>query len=435
MRELILNMMSSIKLAEQTLFAVILFLMFIKPCSVEGKIFDRVVAKVNTEIITLSSIEARADALKQKYIKNDDENQNLTDENQFLREALEIMIDEKLQLQEGKKMGFEVDDITVDAAIKKIEKNNSLEAGQLAIMLESEGKSMEVYKNNIRDQILVSKITRFEMGGRVVISKRKIEKYYHDNQNEFWESGKVRVKHILILFEKVNSEITKKTKHKKIKRILAELKEGKDFTEAAKEYSEDVSASMGGDVGFIVKGQMVPEFEKAVYRLKEGEISDVVETEYGYHIIKVEKIQKGRTLPFKEVEIKIKNILIKGKQKSAYEVWMSELRESAFIETSLFKEPKKKLSSKIFDPNSNHKAVSGSVYSKAFNKQKKQKTEDKWKKMYKSVEKSKDQNTKKMNSYSEKIEQNLREIKNLRYQDKISADEYKRRKQKLLDEL
>ena len=63
---------------------------------------------------------------------------------------------------------------------------------------------------------------------------------------------------------------------------------------------------MGGDVGFVKKGQMVPEFEKAVFRLKEGEISDVVETEYGYHIIKAEKIQKGRTLPFKEVENKIK---------------------------------------------------------------------------------------------------------------------------------
>ncbi|SVA95195.1 uncharacterized protein METZ01_LOCUS148049, partial [marine metagenome] len=123
-----------------------------KPSLVEGKIFDRVVAKVNTEIITLSSIEARAEFLKQKFMQN-------YDEDQILREALEMMINEKLQIQQGKKMGFEVDDITVDAAIKDIEKKNSLENGQLAIMLESEGKSVEAYKNNVRDQILVSKIT------------------------------------------------------------------------------------------------------------------------------------------------------------------------------------------------------------------------------------------------------------------------------------
>ena len=258
MRALILNMIFSKKLTKKTFFTFILCLIFIKPSLVEGKIFDRVVAKVNTEIITLSSIEARVQALKQKYMEN-------VDEKQILQEALDTMIDEKLLIQHGKKMGFEIDDITVDAAIKNIEKKNSLEEGQLEFMLESEGRSIDAYKNHIRDQILVSKVTRFEMGSRLSLSKRKIAKYYHDNQKEFWEPGKVRVRHILILFEKGASEITRKKKNKKIKKVLAELKEGKDFAEAAKEYSEDVSASIGGDVGFVERGQMVPEFEKAVY--------------------------------------------------------------------------------------------------------------------------------------------------------------------------
>ena len=430
MRKLILNMMSSIKLTKQTLGAIILCLGFMKPNLVEGKIFDRVVAKVNSEIITLSSIEGRANALKEKY-RNDMDNY---DENQILREALELLIDDRLKLQQGKKMGFEVDDITVDAAIKDIEMKNSLEEGQLAFMLEAEGKSLETYKNVIRDQILVSKITRFELGSRVAVRERKIAKYYHDNQKEFWESSQVRVKHILILFEKDVSEKIRKEKNKQIKKILAELKEGKDFAEAAKEYSEDVSASLGGDVGFVKKGQMVPEFEKAVYRLKEGEISGVVETEYGYHIIKAEEIQKGRTIPFKDVKNKIKNILSTSKQESAYKAWMNELRESAFIEKSLFKDLRKELNSK-FDLKTSHKDTSGSTYSKAFNKKTKRKLQEKWKEMYKSVKKSKGQKNDQINSPPSKIEQNLREIKKLRYQDKISADEYKRRKQKLLDEL
>ena len=386
MRELILNMMPSKKLTKQILFTVILCLMFMSANLVEGKIFDRVAAKVNNEIITLSEIEARAEVLKQKNIQTDGENQIVDDGKQFLKEALDVLIDEKLQIQQGKKMGFEIDDITVDAAIKNIEKNNALEEGQLEIMLESEGKSIEAYKNRIRDQILVSRIVRFEMGSRVVVSKRKVEKYYHDNQKKFWEPGKVRARHILILFEKGGSELTRREKYKKIKKILAELKEGKDFAEAAKEYSEDVSASMGGDVGFVVKGQMVPEFERAVFRLKEKEISDVVETEYGYHIIRAEKIQKGGTLPFSEVKTEIKNTLMKRKQKSAYEDWMSELRKSAFIEISLFKESKKQSSSKGFNQKPNTK--NDSVYSKAFLKKKKQKIQDTWREMYKSVEKS-----------------------------------------------
>ena len=430
MRELILNMMSSIKLTKQILCAVILCLVFMKPNLVEGKIFDRVVAKVNSEIITLGALEGRASALKEKY-RSEFENYS---ENQVLQEALEILIDEKLKLQQGKKMAFEVDDMTVDAAIKNLEKKNSLEEGQLALILEAEGKSLDSYKNVIRDQLLVSKITRFELGSRLVISDRKIEKYYHDNQKEFWEPSQVRVKHILILFEKDATEKIMQIKKKQIKEILAELKGGKDFAEAAKEYSEDVSASLGGDVGFVKKGQMVPEFEKAVYRLKEGEISGVVETEYGYHIIKAEEIQKGRTIPFKDVKNKIKNILSTSKKESAYKAWINELRESAFIEKSLFKDPKKELNSK-FDLKTSHKDSSGSAYSGAFNKKTKIKLQEKWKEMYKSVEKSKDQKDDQINSRPSKIEQSLREIKKLRYQDKISADEYKRRKQKLLDEL
>ena len=430
MRELILNMKSSIKFTKQILFTIILCLVFMKVSLVEAKIFDRVVAKVNSEIITLSSLEGRVNALKEKY-RNEYDNYN---ENQILREALETLIDETLKLQQGKKMGFEVDDLTVDAAIKDIEKKNSLEEGQLAFMLEAEGKSLETYKDVIRDQILVSKITRFEIGSRLSVGERKIAKYYHDNQKDFWESSQVRVKHILILFEKDVSEKLKKKKYKQIKKVLAQLKEGKDFAETAKEYSEDVSASLGGDVGFVKKGQMVPEFEKAVYRLKEGEISDVVETEYGYHIIKAEEIKKGRTLGFEEVKNIIKNILSKSKQESAYKAWMGELRESAFIEKSLFKDSKEKLNSKLINLKTKHKDSSGSSYSKALDKKTKRKMQAKWQEMYKSIEKSKGQKDDQINSRLSKIEQNLRKIKKLRYQDKISADEYNRRKQKLLDE-
>ena len=107
---------------------------------------------------------------------------------------------------------------------------------------------------------------------------------YHDHQKEFWETSKAKVRHILILSEKGSPVKIKREKYKKTKKILSEIKNGKDFSEAAKEYSEDISASSGGDVGFIEKGKMVPEFDNVVYKLKEGEISGVVETEYGFHI-------------------------------------------------------------------------------------------------------------------------------------------------------
>ena len=230
------------------------------------------------------------------------------------------------------------------------------------------------------------------------ISDRRVAKYYHDHQKEFWESGKVKVRHILILFEKESSNEKKNKKYRKIKKILSEVKNGKDFSEAAKIYSEDVSASSGGDVGFVEKGKMVPEFEKAVYSLREGEISGIVETEYGFHIIKVDKVQKGHTLPLNKVKNQIQNILSGKKQKTVYETWMKELRDSAYIEISLFKKPKKPLSSTLFNNKNVRDEVSDLKTSKHIQKNKKRKLlngaekkkmQDMWEKMYKSVEKSK----------------------------------------------
>ncbi|MBC8282603.1 MAG: peptidylprolyl isomerase [Nitrospinae bacterium] len=429
------------KLINQTFFAIFLSLIFNTPDLAIGRVLDRVVAKVNSEIITLSSVEERAEVLKQKY-RNDLAG---LDEKKILKETIEMMIGEKLQLQEGKKMGLEVDDGAVEAAMKEIERNNGLGEGQLAAMLQSEGRSLESYKNHIRDQILVSKVTRFELGSRIKVSDRKIAKYYHEHQKEFWETGKAKVRHILMLSDKSAPADKRKAKYNQIKEILSEIKNGKDFVEAAKEYSEDVSASSGGDVGFIEKGKMVPAFEEAVYSLREGEISDVVETEFGFHIIKVDEVQRGRTLPLKEVKDKIHYILSAEKQKTAYEDWMNELKKSAFIEISLFDDPKKNVSSDLFRSKKldkeegltsrrkdlsrmNKREVSGNGVNK-------EQMQEKWEEMYKSVEKTKHQTSGKSSSPLQSLEEKLKAIKKLRSQEKITEAEYQKRKQQLLDGL
>ena len=427
------------KLINQAFFTILLCLALSMSDNAVAKVFDRVVAKVNNEIITLSSVNEKVELLRQKY-RGDFKGR---DEKEVLNEALNTIVEEKLQLQEGKKRGLAVDDSAVEAAVKDIEKKNGLEEGQLASMLISEGRSLETYKNHIRDQILVSKVIRFELGSRVNISERKIAKYYYANQKDFWESGKARVRHILILTEKGLSVDKKKEKFFLAKEILGEVKRGKDFADAAKEYSEDISASEGGDVGFVEKGKMVPEFEKAVYSLKEGAISDIVETEYGYHIIKVEEVLAGRTLPLKDVKNKIQFILSNKKQKLAYEEWMSELRKSAFVEISLFDDTKKNISSSLFTLKSERRNNNVSVKRNSSsrkkrisrNSTKKSRMQDKWEEMYRSVEKSKQQKPSQNGSPLQSLERKLQRIKELRSDEKITEAEYQKRKQKLLDSL
>ena len=401
------------------------------PLMAHAKVFDEIAAKINTEIVTLSLVKERAGLLLQKYARSSVD----IPEEELLKEALNMIIDERLMLQEAKKLGFIVDEDSIDAAMKNIAQKNGLQEVQLEQMLEQEGKSLSSYRNHIRDQILVSKITRFEISNRVKVSDNEVNRYYRDHQKEFWEDGRVRARHILFIAERSTSETNRKAKLQQAKKVLNEIRKGKDFAELAMEYSEDVSASDGGDVGFVVRGKMVREFEEAVFDLKPGQISDIVETEYGYHIIKVEEVVSGNTLTLKDAKERVTKVLTMEKQKQGYEDWMRELKKAAFIEVSLFAEPEKNKSMVLKDADK-RKTNNRIKTKKKLNldvDSHKQNMQKKWEEMYKSVEKS--QSGEKEDSKLESLEEKLIHIRKLRDQDRISKKVYQERKEKLLNSL
>ena len=401
--------------------------------SVHARVLDKVAAKVNSEIITLSAIEERAELLRQKYVGAPIS----ISEQDLLKDALNMIIEERLQIQEGKKYGFIVDEYAIDAAVEDIKKKNNLADGQLQEMLKREGRTLESYKNHIRDQILVSKITQFEIGNRVKVSEKSIIKYYKKNQKEFWEEGKVRTRHILFISERGSSENRRRAKLRQAKKVLSEIRKGSDFSKLAIKYSEDVSASSGGDVGFVKRGKMVREFEEMVFSLKPGQISDIVETEYGYHIIKVDEVLPGKTLTLKDVKNRIHKILSMQKQKQVYDDWINELKKSAFIEVTLFDEPAKNKSmvSRDFEIEKTNGKDKRKKKLRSKNHSRQQALQKKWEAMYKSVEKSKENSKQDEDSEFGSLEQKLKHIKQLRDQNKISEQEYQKRKEKLLNRL
>lgn len=421
------------KLAKAFLILPLMLSLALFPLVARAKVFDKVAAKINTEIVTLSSVKERADLLRQKYARSPVG----IPEEELMKEALNMIIDEKLQLQEGKKLGFIVDEDSIDAAMKDIAQKNGLQEGQLEQMLEREGRSLSSYRNHIRDQILVSKISRFEIGNRVKVSDKEVNEYYRAHQKDFWEDGRVRARHILFIAERSSSETNRKAKLQLAKKVLNEIHKGQDFSELAMEYSEDVSASEGGDVGFVTRGKMVREFEEAVFNLKPGQISDIVETEYGYHIIKVEEVVSGKTLTLKDAKERVFQILAMEKQKQGYGDWMGELKKAAFIEVSLFAEPDKNKSmvSKDVEKRKTNNRIKTKEKLNSNVDSRKQDMQKKWEEMYKSVEKSKLKSEETENSELGSLEEKLKHIKKLRNQNRISEQEYQERKEKLLNRL
>jgi parvulin-like peptidyl-prolyl isomerase len=325
------------KLFRHFLNAICLGSLLLIPTSGFPATVDRIVAKVNKEIITLSELKERVFLKIMNFRKM--KVHPMPSKEQVMREELDAMIMEKLLVDAGQKRGYKVDDKRVNSAIRDIEQLNQLKEGELELMLRAEGKSMDEYTQKIRDQIMMSDIRGYEIRKRIAVSEEEIQGYYNQNLKKYWIPAKLKLRHILFLMGDELLEDHKKIKRDKAQQALKKIRSGEDFASVAREFSEDVSASSGGDLGELERGKMVPEFEKAAFNLKEGEVSGLVETPYGLHIIKVDKITPGATLALDEVRDEIKSLFVKNKSEQEFREFMDELKENAFVQNKLFANP------------------------------------------------------------------------------------------------
>lgn len=170
-----------------------------------------------------------------------------------------------------------------------------------------------------KKKILVSKLIDMEINKNLSVSGDELENYYKSHQDEFVEPERLRASHILV------SDMDA------AKEILKDIKNGRDFAELAREKSIDPSNINGGDIGYFTKGQMIPDFEDACFKLKPGEISDIVKTSIGFHIIKLTDRIPAKHKSFEQVKEDTRDALLTRHRKSNFDSLMESLRKSARI--------------------------------------------------------------------------------------------------------
>ncbi len=181
----------------------------------------------------------------------------------------------------------------------------------------------EIEKNYLAQKYFERKVAGLK------INEKEVKEYYEKNKEEYKEPEGRRVKHILIYVSKDADNATKEEAFKKANEIREKLLKGANFAELAKMYSDDTgSKEKGGDLGIIRKGQTIPEFEKEIFKLKQGEISTPIESPFGYHIVKVEKIIPERIPPFEEV----KDVVEKDYMQSKEEELMAQILQNLYKE-------------------------------------------------------------------------------------------------------
>lgn len=300
----------------------------------EEKMVDRLVAKINDEVILLSEFNRRADQIIKEYEKilTGPDKENKLKEIQ--RDILEQMIDEKLILQKAKKERVHIADAEIDKGIDEIRDRFESEVA-FQNELSRQGATGSEFRENVAKQLKVIKLINQEVKSKIAPpTEEEAKKYYEENEEEMMSPEQVRARHILI---KTSEDISQEAAKKKINEIYDTVVKNPDkFSANAEKYSEGPSGKRGGDLGYFARGNMVKEFEDVAFKIEVGEISKPVKTRFGYHIIKVVGKKSSEKRMFEEVKDRLKNMLFQMKMEKEYENFLRDLRDEARISKSLF---------------------------------------------------------------------------------------------------
>ena len=269
---------------------------------------DRIVAVVNDEIITLRELEDRV-----RFVSAGLRRQNvpLPPADVLQTQVLERIIVDRAQMQYAREEGLRVDDQQLDAAVARIAEGNRLTSVQFRDALERDGIPFHRFREDIRVDIVVNRLRQREVESRVVISEGEVDNFIAQNKSNAAAAEEINLGHILVRVpENANPEQIE-ARRKRAEEALAQLKAGKDFAQVSVSFSDASEALTGGALGFRALDRLPQLFADATVRLKTGEVSEIVRSSNGFHLLKVIERRSAGSVPVVQ-QTRARHILIKN---------------------------------------------------------------------------------------------------------------------------
>jgi peptidyl-prolyl cis-trans isomerase C len=251
---------------------------------------------------------------------------------EVLRGVLDQLVAYHLLAQESRARKLAVADADVDARLADIRKSFPTEDA-FKQGIAAQGLTLDQLKAQAKTSLEVAKVIDTEVNAKIAVQDPEVKGFYDQNLERFKQGDSVHAAHILIGVPQNPTPQQIAEAKAKAATVLKTIKAGGDFATLARANSSDQgSAQNGGDLGFFPKGQMNPQFEDAAFKLKPGALSPVVETPFGFHIIKVLEKRPPRTAPFEEVSGQIKDFLTQGQREQKLEQFVEQVKAKGKIE-------------------------------------------------------------------------------------------------------
>ncbi|MFZ1985756.1 MAG: peptidylprolyl isomerase [Desulfatitalea sp.] len=297
-----------------------------------AELLDRILAIVNDDVILLSDLEQAMapfrEKLKQAGYSEAQQRIYLTDQRTPM---LQKMIDDKLTDQQAKRLNVTVSEEETDKAIERFKAINKMSAEDLSRMLKLEGLTYEAFREQIKEQLVQTRIVNREVKSKIVITDVEIKSYYEAHQDQYTGMTKYHLRHILMKAASLSSD-ERENVRLQVQRIRERLQGGETFASLAKVYSQAATAQDGGDLGFFETRLLATPIREALVGLTSGQFTPVIDTEQGYQIFFVEELVHTGGKSLQEATTEIQDKLFAEVVEQKFKTWLKELRQRAHIQ-------------------------------------------------------------------------------------------------------
>lgn len=299
-------------------------------------ILDRVVAVVNDDVITLTEVQEEGlqaiRRIMQETLGMERERALRSTE----RQILDDLVLRRLQLQEAQKDKTEATPAEIQSTIEELKRRNGLASDEeLRAALSRELLNEEQFRRGIAEQVMLTKLVAKRVRAKVVVLDEEVQQHYEQQQAQFKEIPQFKIRHLLIAVPPQATPDEVSRARNRIEEAQTLLKAGTHFLTVAKQYAAGSLASSSGEVWTMKRGELAPELEQIALALPIGQISDVITTPAGFHLMVVEERTSGQRLPFDQVKDRLRAALFEQKTEAKFKEWIESLRTKAHVEIKL----------------------------------------------------------------------------------------------------